>query len=87
MASSRPLVTRPVLARALRRLRAQHRVSQEVMAELASVNRSYTSGIERGTRRPSFEKIDALLAGMGATWHDFADAVDAELAQHRRRDR
>jgi transcriptional regulator with XRE-family HTH domain len=87
MPTTRQLITPVVLGRTLKRLRGAVPVSQEGMAALAGIGRSYVGGIERGLRRPSFEKIDQLLLGMGYNWHDFADALDKELAAARRRDR
>jgi transcriptional regulator with XRE-family HTH domain len=37
----------------IRELRQQRQLSQEALADLAQVGRSYMSGIERGVRNPS----------------------------------
>jgi len=46
----------------LRRLRQQHGLSQEKLAELADLDRTYVSGIERGKRNVSLVNI-ILIAG------------------------
>jgi transcriptional regulator with XRE-family HTH domain len=65
--------------RAIRELRHIRHISQERLAAMAAVDRSYTGGIERGERRTTLEKIDQLLTAMGASWIEFA----AELTRQR----
>jgi transcriptional regulator with XRE-family HTH domain len=65
--------------RAIRELRHTRHISQERLAAMAAVDRSYAGGIERGERRTTLEKIDQLLTAMGATWIEFA----AELTRQR----
>ena len=79
MASPRS-VRHVAYGRALRQLRVERRLSQEALADLADLDRTYVSGIERGERNPSLENIlrlsDALeirvseLAGRAETLLD-----------------
>ena len=45
---------------AVRELRAQRGVSQEELAHLAGLHRTYVGGIERGERNPSLRNIARL---------------------------
>jgi transcriptional regulator with XRE-family HTH domain len=83
---SKLLTDRKLLGRTLRRLRETRkpRVSQEECAALAGIDRSYYGGIERGERRPSFEQVDRVIAGLAWEWRDFAAALDKERAAQKR---
>jgi transcriptional regulator with XRE-family HTH domain len=50
--------------RAIRILRAAKNLSQKDLAELAGVDASYISLIERGSRQPSLQKVDALARAL-----------------------
>ncbi len=52
---------RKVLALNVRMIRKQHGLSQEELALEAGIDRTYISGIERGTRNPSLD-VMVLLA-------------------------
>jgi transcriptional regulator with XRE-family HTH domain len=56
--------------RAVRQLRTERRLSQEALADLANLDRTYVSGIERGERNPSLDNVLKL-----------ADALDVELSE------
>ncbi|MFZ4499629.1 MAG: helix-turn-helix domain-containing protein [Burkholderiales bacterium] len=50
---------------AVRRLRRQRRLSQEALAHLAGINRSYLGEVERGQVTPSLETIDKIANALG----------------------
>ena len=50
---------------AVRRLRRQRRLSQEALADLAGINRSYLGEVERGQVTPSLETIDKIAHALG----------------------
>ncbi len=51
--------------RRIRRLRRDHDLSQEALAGLAELDRTYISGIERGERNPSLVNICRLAGALG----------------------
>jgi transcriptional regulator with XRE-family HTH domain len=55
------------LGRAIRRLRHKRKLTIEELAFASGVHPTYVSGIERGTRNPSWEKACALAHGLGIT--------------------
>jgi ribosome-binding protein aMBF1 (putative translation factor) len=82
IARSRHHDVRAALGRAIRELRHARQVSQERLAAMAAIDRSYTGGIERGERRATVEKVDQLLTAMGATWIELAEEMTCQLARH-----
>ena len=66
---------------AIRRRRRELDLSQEALAELAELHRTYVSSIERGVRNPSLENIEKLSAAlkisMSALFAQYG--VDVEL--------
>ena len=49
----------------LRELRTKKGISQERLAELAGLHRTYVSSVERGERNISLENIDRLATALG----------------------
>jgi transcriptional regulator with XRE-family HTH domain len=55
------------LGRVIRQLRRKRKLTIEDLAFASGVHPTYVSGIERGTRNPSWEKACALAHGLGIT--------------------
>jgi transcriptional regulator with XRE-family HTH domain len=51
----------------MRELRLAKAVSQEKLAEIADLHRTYVGGIERGERNVSLENIVRLARALGTT--------------------
>lgn len=58
---------RATLARNLRRLRAEKGISQEELADLAGLHRTYVGAIERCERNVSIDNIEKLANALGIT--------------------
>ncbi len=49
---------------AIREARSQAGLSQERLSELAGLDRTYVSGVERGTRNPTLDSMSRLAAAL-----------------------
>ena len=65
MKNSSVTETRMIFARNLRREREERGISQETLAELAGLHRTYISSVERGERNISVDNIDRLSRALG----------------------
>ena len=62
-----PMYARKILAKRVRLLRAAHGWSQEVLAELSGLHRTYISMIERGVCNIGLDNIERLATAFGVT--------------------
>ena len=56
---------RDILAKNMRRLRAEHGLSQEALAHECGINRTYLSAVERAERNVSIDNIGRIATGLG----------------------
>ena len=56
----------------VRRRREATGLSQEGLADVANLDRTYVSGIERGVRNPTVLTAGKLAKALGCTVHDLA---------------
>jgi transcriptional regulator with XRE-family HTH domain len=65
MANRQSRSARLVFAANLRRLREQKGFSQEKLAEMAQLHRTYVGSVERGERNISIDNMEELAAALG----------------------
>jgi transcriptional regulator with XRE-family HTH domain len=66
------------LGQAVRRLRRERRLTIEALAFAADMHPTYVSGIERGVRNPSWEKIASLARALGVPVSTLVAAAEQE---------
>ena len=77
--SVRKATMRLTVARIFRGYRQRMNISQERLAHLAAVERTYVGKLERGMVNPSVGRITQLLAALGVPWREFGEVLDREL--------
>ena len=70
----------PALGAALQQLRVEQGLSQTELAQRASVHVTVISNIERGQRSPVWATVEALIDGLGVTYTELGQALDAQLS-------
>lgn len=75
MVSPNPCV---LLGKRVRELRLQAGLSQEKLAELADLDRTYISGIERGVRNVSLLNIVEIARALGITASQLLKGIDSK---------
>jgi len=61
----------------VRRQREAKQLTQERLAELAGLDPTYISGIERGLRNPGIKNVARLAKALGLTTSELCKGVDA----------
>jgi len=64
------------LGRNVRRCRETKSLTQEKLAERASLDPTYISGIERGLRNPGIKNVARLAKALGLTTAELCKGVD-----------
>lgn len=57
-------IARMIFARNLKEARAEARLSQEELADLAGLHRTYVGSVERGERNISIDNIERLASAL-----------------------
>lgn len=63
------------LGRSVRKHREAKGISQEALAELADLDRTYISDIERGNRNPGIKNVARLAKALGITTAELCEGV------------
>jgi transcriptional regulator with XRE-family HTH domain len=77
MARPKPSPIRRAFGEQIRRLRAERGLSQEALADLAGLHRTYVGGIERGERNISLENIARLGSALNIPLHKIFKELSA----------
>jgi transcriptional regulator with XRE-family HTH domain len=59
-----PGALREILAANLRRMRAEQGLTQDALADLSEIDRTYISGVERGLRNLSIDNLERLARAL-----------------------
>jgi transcriptional regulator with XRE-family HTH domain len=73
-----PSSLRSVLARNLRTLRERRHLSQEALADLAGLHRTYVGSVERGERNVSIDNVQRLAEALDVTPANLLQEQDLE---------
>lgn len=63
------------LGKVIRMLRHSRGISQEELADIASIDRSYIGQVERGTRNLSFSNLSKIATALGVTVSDLTKGI------------
>lgn len=63
----------------LRELRVQNKLSQEKLAELCDLDRTYISLLERGLRQPTISTIFVVASALQIKPSEFISLVESKL--------
>lgn len=74
---SKPDPLLAALGRNVRRRREARELTQEKLAEKASLDPTYISDIERGRRNPGIKNVARLAKALGLTTAELCHGVDA----------
>lgn len=61
-----------IITQLVKRIRKEKSISQEELASLAGVDRTYVSSIERGTKNITVKSLSKILDGLQLDTKDFA---------------
>lgn len=63
------------VANAVRHFRTESGISQETLAEIAGLDRTYVSGVERGVRNITLQSLELIISALGVTTETFLEKV------------
>ena len=71
---------KPALAKVLKRLREEKRLSQDEFAHRAEVHRTYVSQLERGLKSPTLDTLALICGVLEIPLSDLLRQVEDEMA-------
>ncbi|CCI25956.1 hypothetical protein N0824_00410 [Microcystis sp. 0824] len=75
-----------ILGRELQRYRQEKGWSQEYLAEVTGLHRTYISQLERGLKSPSVRVLSHITNALGLRMSEFFSSVEESLSVNERRD-
>ena len=69
------------IGKTIRRLRLEHKLSQEVFSGLADLDRTHYSKIERGLRMPTLDTLFKIAQALDMRPSELVREIEDELAQ------
>lgn len=68
------------VAATVKSIRKEHGLSQEKLAELSNLDRTYISGVERGVRNITLDSLEAIIVALDISIDDFLRSlIETEL--------
>lgn len=67
-------------SKVLRELRLENKLSQEKLAELCDLDRTYISLLESGSRQPSITTLFKLSQALNTTATDFIKKIENQIS-------
>lgn len=83
MTAAKRLDPKLAFGRAVRSHRTARKLSQEKLAELAGIHRTYESSVERGERNICLENMVRLGAALGVPLSRILETMEKELGRAR----
>ncbi|NOH20089.1 transcriptional regulator [Vibrio cyclitrophicus ZF207] len=68
------------VAETIRSIRKQKQLNQEELADLSSLDRTYISGVERGTRNITLDSLESIILALSVTHEEFFIALSKQIA-------
>jgi transcriptional regulator with XRE-family HTH domain len=69
------------LGRVIRRLRTERGISQEGLAAISGVDRTFMGAIERGEANPSFEVLQRIASGLALPLSEVIREYESETSR------
>ena len=73
--------TRAALGNKIKMLRKANNLSQQKLALMVSVERSYLAKLEHGKRNPSIDCIEKIAGGLGVTLSELFEGLENETEE------
>jgi transcriptional regulator with XRE-family HTH domain len=70
-----------ILGANIRRVRQSHKLSQEAMADVCGLHRTYICDIERGARNVTVGSLLKIARGLGTTISELTRDLESDLIQ------
>lgn len=67
-----------MLGRVIRRLRTESGISQEGLAAISGIDRTFMGEIERGEANPSFDVLQRIASGLGVRLSELIRQYESE---------